>query len=102
MAAARWHWIGYEALAVLAGVLLGGADARAQTSSPNNPPQVQTEGQAPAEDLSGRLDRDNGVIRPKGNVDPQINASPPDSASGSMPVIPPPGSSGGDQRVQPK
>jgi hypothetical protein len=81
--------------------------AAAQTTAPdnatrNNPPQVQTEGQSPGENLSDRLDRTGGVIRPKSDVDPAIHATPPDPSAGTMPVIPPPGSPGGDQRIQPK
>jgi hypothetical protein len=93
-------WIVYNVAGVLAGFMI--ADARGQTPPPNDPPQVQTEGQAPSENLSDRLDRDKGVIRPKGDVDPDIRVAPPDGTPGRMPVIPPPGSPGGDQRVQPK
>ena len=49
------------------------------------------------ENLTERLDRSNGVIRPPSGVDPQIQVAPKDSAAGSnMPVIPPPS---GGQRV---
>ena len=50
--------------------------------------------------LSDKLDADNGVIRPKGRVDPAMAKSPP--ATGSMAVIPPPGSPDGQKGVQPK
>jgi hypothetical protein len=92
-------------IGTLAAVLIFGAAARAQTTAPVPPPAPvappQTEGQAPSGDLSHRLDRSHGVIRPQGDVDPGISAAPPDS-TGTMPVIPPPGSPGGDPRVQPK
>ena len=55
------------------------------------------------ETLSERLDRSGGVIRPPGNMDTGITVPPKDSGAGSnMPVIPPPGSPGGSQSVQPK
>jgi hypothetical protein len=55
------------------------------------------------ESLSNRLDRGDGVIKPPANVDPDMHVAPKDPTAGqSMPVIPPPGSPGGDQSVQPK
>ena len=50
--------------------------------------------------LSNKLARSDGVICPPSNVDPEIKATTP--PGGAMPVIPPPGSPGGDQSVQPK
>ena len=50
--------------------------------------------------LSDRLARSSGVICPPSQVDPAIKAPTPQG--GSMPVIPPPGSPGGDPKVQPK
>jgi hypothetical protein len=49
--------------------------------------------------LSDKLDQGGGVICPP-NVDPGIKAPTPES--GKMPVIPPPGSPGGDPNVKPK
>ncbi len=49
--------------------------------------------------LSDKLDRGGGVICPP-NIDPGIKAPAPET--GKMPVIPPPGSPGGDPKVQPK
>ena len=49
--------------------------------------------------LSEKLDQGGGVICPP-NVDPAIKAPTPQT--GKMPVIPPPGSPGGDPKVQPK
>jgi hypothetical protein len=95
-----------DLIGALAAVLIFSAAARAQTPAPVVPstpvPAPQTEGQAPSDDLSHRLDRSRGVIRPQGDVDPGISAAPPASDSSAMPVIPPPGSPGGDPRVQPK
>jgi len=50
--------------------------------------------------LSEKLARSDGVICPPANVDPEIKAATP--PGGSMPVIPPPGSPGGDQSLHPK
>jgi hypothetical protein len=49
--------------------------------------------------LSERLEQTDGVICPP-DVDPDIKAPTPDA--GKMPVIPPPGSPGGDPTVRPK
>jgi len=51
-------------------------------------------------DLSDKLAQSNGVICPPTQVDPEIKAPTP--PGGAMQVIPPPGSPGGDQSVQPK
>lgn len=51
-------------------------------------------------DLSEQLAQSNGVICPPPQFDPAIKASTP--PGGSMPVIPPPGSPGGDRNIQPK
>lgn len=55
--------------------------------------------QTTGENLSDRLARNEGVLCPP-NVDPDIKAPTPET--GKMPVIPPPGSPGGDQSVKPK
>ena len=61
--------------------------------SPQAPPG--TTGQ----NLSDKLARTEGVLCPP-NVDPEIKAPTPDV--GKTPVIPPPGSPGGDPNVRPK
>jgi hypothetical protein len=50
--------------------------------------------------LSDHLAQSGGVICPPPAVDPAIKAPTPEV--GSMPVIKPPGTPGGDQSVQPK
>jgi hypothetical protein len=54
----------------------------------------------PDQTLSDHLASSGGVICPPPGVDPQIKAPTPEA--GKMPVIPPPGTPGGDQNVQPK
>jgi hypothetical protein len=51
------------------------------------------------ENLGDKLARTDGVICPP-NVDPDIRLPTPET--GRTPVIPPPGSPGGDQSVRPK
>jgi hypothetical protein len=51
------------------------------------------------QNLSDKLAKSNGMICPP-NVDPGIKAAAPNT--GKMPVIPPPGSPGGNPNVQPK
>jgi hypothetical protein len=62
-------------------------------------PEGTTTGQR-AEPLSDKLARSDGVLCPPAGVDPEIRAPTPDT--GNMPVIPPPGSPGGDPSVRPK
>ncbi len=50
--------------------------------------------------LSDQLAQSNGVICPPRLIDPALKAPTPHE--GSMPVIPPPGSPGGNPNVQPK
>jgi hypothetical protein len=50
--------------------------------------------------LADKLARSDGVLCPPSGVDPEIRAPAPDG--GRMPVIPPPGSPGGDPTVRPK
>jgi hypothetical protein len=88
--------------------LIAGANAFAQAnppqaqSGPQDPRSTQSAAQ-PGESLTERLDRTDGVIRPPANVAPQMpQASPPAPDPGTTLVIPPPGTPGGDQRVEPK
>ncbi len=71
--------------------------AQAQTVDPKACSNAVTN--APNQSLSDKLSQTNGVICPP-SVDPGIKAPAPDA--GKMPIIPPPGSPGGDQSVQPK
>jgi hypothetical protein len=62
-------------------------------------PQGTTTGQS-GEPLSDKLARSDGVLCPPAGVDPQMRAPTPDA--GNTPVIPPPGSPGGDPTIRPK
>jgi hypothetical protein len=62
-------------------------------------PQGTTTGQG-GEPLSDKLARSDGVLCPPAGVDPQMRAPTPDA--GNTPIIPPPGSPGGDPTIRPK
>lgn len=56
----------------------------------------------PDETLSEHLDENKGVIEPPAVGDAEIHVPAPDPTPGTTPVIPPPGTPGGDPTVQPK
>jgi len=62
-------------------------------------PEGTTTGQR-SEPLGDKLAKSDGVLCPPAGVDPEMRAPTPDT--GNMPVIPPPGSPGGDPNVRPK
>jgi hypothetical protein len=75
--------------------------APSKLSNPNARPGVTTgQVQSDSAPLSDRLAAGNGVLCPPSGVDPEIRAPAPDV--GKTPVIPPPGSPGGDKSMQPK
>jgi hypothetical protein len=63
-------------------------------------PDGTTTGQA-REPLGDKLAKSEGVICPPAGVDPEMHAPTPDTGA-NTPVIPPPGSLGGDPNVRPK
>jgi hypothetical protein len=88
--------------------LSAGLDACAQAnppqaqSGPQDPRSTQSDAR-PGESLTERLNRTDGVIRPPDNIAPRMpQASPPTPDPGTTPVIPPPGTPGGSQQVDPK
>jgi hypothetical protein len=110
-------------LAALAAVILAPALAAAQAPPKVNPPIAPKSEQldpnacgsdratvgeggenntkkGDGRDLSDRLAQSGGVICPPSQVDPAIKAPTPQG--GPMPVIPPPGSPGGNPNIQPK
>lgn len=85
------------AVILISEALRSAAFAQVQTADPKacaNGSDMSAKG-----NLSDKLNRSNGVICPP-DVDSGIKAPAPNT--GKMPVIPPPGSPGGDQSVQPK
>jgi hypothetical protein len=62
-------------------------------------PEGTTTGQA-REPLGDKLARSDGVLCPPVGIDPEMRAPTPDA--GNTPVIPPPGSPGGDPAIRPK
>ncbi|UPT86293.1 hypothetical protein HAP41_0000039530 [Bradyrhizobium barranii subsp. apii] len=63
-------------------------------------PDGTTTGQS-REPLGDKLAKSDGVLCPPSGIDPDMHAPAP-STDGAMPVIPPPGSPGGDPTVRPK
>jgi hypothetical protein len=99
-------------LLILALLVAGSGPASAQATSASNcvptqtnpqrgtlSPNGTTTGQNP-EPLSDKLAKSDGVLCPPGGVDTDMHVPTPDA--GTTPVIPPPGSPGGDQTVRPK
>lgn len=68
------------------------------------PPDVKGEaptvGGGSSEPLSDQLAQSKGVICPPAGIDQGMEIAPP--SGGKLKVIPPPGTPGGDQSVQPK
>lgn len=100
-------------LSVLLAVLLatcGSITAQAQTPVPQRParadcppgagPNAPAIGRDTNKTLSDQLAQSKGVICPPAGVDKEMQQKPPEG--GAMKVIPPPGSPGGNQNVQPK
>ncbi|HTZ00856.1 MAG TPA: hypothetical protein VMC05_00880 [Xanthobacteraceae bacterium] len=74
--------------------------AFAQEQSPEQKTCANGTANSGGKNLSDKLAQSGGVICPPQNVDPAMKAPTPQS--GTMPVIPPPGSPGGNPNVQPK
>jgi len=110
-------------LLMMAAVALGAAltvgPARSQTPRSETPPSVpegrqsqptrpddatgpqQGTSTAPSGSLSDELSRSGGVVQPPATGDQGV-VPPPKAGPQSMPVIPPPGTPGGNQEIQPK
>jgi len=101
---------------VLCGLTLGTALA-GPASSPGAVEKAIPQGQDPpgadeldqtapsdsqGENLSEQLDRNKGVITPPATGDSEIYTEAPNPNPGTTPVIPPPGTPGGDQSIVPK
>jgi len=72
-----------------------------QITGPNTPVPPEQIRPADQESLSDKLSRQKGTLQPP-VIDPGIHAPLPPDTKGAMPVIPPPGSPGGNQAVVPK
>jgi hypothetical protein len=74
-------------------------------ADPNGRPNTDQRSPPAAPPLSGTsssdLGRSGGVITPPADVDPQIKRMPSHSGD-PMPIIPPPGTPGGDPSIKPK
>ncbi len=86
---------------VAAALLCSGAIA-AMAEEPTGRPRAGQPTVPPAAGVLGSdLNRSGGVITPPAGVDPEIRQTPPPTGA-KMPVIPPPGTPGGDPAVKPK
>lgn len=100
-------------LALLAAASVGSRGAQALDQKPDQKPaaaapaQIVPEDTAPGrsgssqEPLVRKLNRTDGVLHPPVGVDPGL-AIPPPSTGSNMPVIPPPGTPGGNSTIEPK
>jgi hypothetical protein len=71
-------------------------------AQPNDPKACANGlGNSANQSSSDQLNKSGGVICPPNNVDPNMTAPTPQGGT-TMPVIPPPGSPGGDPSVRPK
>ena len=68
----------------------------------SSPAAAQGTQAAPKDNPTDKLNKSDGVIKPSENLDPKMQVSPPDPGPTSTPVIPPPGSPGGNPNVVPK
>jgi hypothetical protein len=95
-------------LALALACLAGTADAQPKDDKavPKSPPTLlplpPEQGEGSGSSMSERLSESEGVIAPPREVDPQMKHPAPPAGPNAMPVIPPPGSPGGDQTIQPK
>ncbi|MBT3069409.1 hypothetical protein KKP04_00800 [Rhodomicrobium sp. Az07] len=68
-----------------------------------DPNRVPTPQMRPGETLTEHLDRNDGVIRPQERNTPAMSTvMPPEPHPNTTPVIPPPGTRGGDPDVRPE
>jgi hypothetical protein len=89
----------------IAAAVVGFGAIAALAADPNGPPVGDQPAPLTTPPSSGTtssdLARSGGVIIPPDGVDPQIKRTPSHSAD-PMPIIPPPGTPGGDPSVKPK
>ena len=85
---------------LIAAALIGFGTAAIAAEQPADQPNTPTVPPASGTS-SSELNRSGGVITPPANVDPGMKQTPPPSGA-KMPVIPPPGTPGGDPSIKPK
>ena len=90
------------AVSSVAFAALDGAPPTLVASPEAGQPSEPVPGVKKDESLSKQLDEDKGVIKPPPTGDSEIHTTVPDPNPGTMRVIPPPGTPGGDESVQPK
>ena len=92
-----------QALVLFAVVLAAGVRIAAAASPPAIQPPVASEtAGSGGSSLSQRLDRSGGVVHPPAAIDAAIAHQTPSAGRHSTPVVPPPGTPGGDPDVIPK
>ena len=78
----------------------------APPNAPSPPPEKMAppdkDAKAGSSTLSDKLAQQHGTLHPPTSVDPAMTVNPPAQAQSTMPVIPPPGTPGGNQHVVPK
>ena len=79
-------------------IVTGLAGPAVAQSAEQTPPASDVSGQGGS--LSKKLNETSGVIHPQDSVDPGMQKTPP--ATGTMPIMPPPGTPGGRSDVVPK
>jgi hypothetical protein len=72
-------------------------DMPAEKIKPSDPSETGSTGT-----LSDKLEKSDGVIRPPATATPEMTVPAPVPNPGTTPVIPPPGSPGGNKQVIPK
>lgn len=92
-------------ICLVAALILGFGTVTAAAEEPSGRPgagQPTTPTAPPASGTSSSdLNRSGGVIAPPAGIDPEIKQTPPATGS-TMPIIPPPGTPGGNPAVKPK
>jgi len=89
----RRTWLIVATLTGLGASAIAAERPAEQPNQPVEPPAICSS--------SSDLSRSGGVIRPPADVDPQMKQMLPSSGD-RMPVIPPPGTPGGNPSVKPK
>jgi hypothetical protein len=74
---------------------------KTESTGPQDPRSTGSVGRS-NQPLSDKLDSTGGVIRPPADIAPDMSVRPPVPDPGTTRIIPPPGTPGGDQTVEPK